>query len=977
MIKYRFLLLLFLIFLTFPLFGADIVEDIVWESPLNYSEFARLVKIKKNEPLSIKKIRRTIKLLYASKKFEKIDVYSEKSGNGRVKIRIKAQPQLIIKKIKIKGNYHLTDRELKLASGIGLNSLYFEDNIAKIKEEIIYYYRENGYFSVLVDIAIEKISQTSVKMTINVNEGPQEKIKNFSLKGNFNKTEFKKLKFDLEAAFKGRPYTDKNITEIEYFVTDRYKEEGYLNISVSSDKQRNGLVVLTVKKGSQFSINVEGAYALSPDTIKKVITDIPNYHFDMAGIQKKLEILYQAYGFHDAEIKAEILERTVSNETYSIINVKIREKERRFINEIVINGVGSERNRKIVTQRLTDFIDDRIDEENFPLITINRTTTGGGYIDSDGKRRERTLKDSRKDKIGRPDSPHAIPKAYLEEIREITEKIYQSVGYANVEVSKVQIIDRNGRLSLNIDVKENTQYFLSGIEAFSGDEKLDKDLKKKIKLPKPIPFNDRIVQAYQKRISEFLTDEGYIFHLVTHEERYDSEKVYLTFNVEYLFKVKVKEVVIAGNYLTTNWVVRHILRIDPDDTLEGDSFQYSRRNMLQTGIFQSVDIDFIDPETPNDEKDIVVTVSESERFKLSPGVGISSDEGVRLLGSFEWKNMAKSGVSSKLSLKVSRKIELFMNDRFKKYYDEDFTSWQRTERKVNLTFLFQDTYIPKLPLSAQIDAFHIHDIRSNGGLPYMIDKNGLYFSIFRRFSNRYYISTGFELAYRYEKDYEVAESGDVSYEILQRLVISPEIRGYLDFRDSVFFPTKGWKLSLRYQNTSSVAGDTNQYSLFEGNIAVYIPLHYKTNFAGDIESTDRLIFHSFLASAFLLPHSGELSSDDVLKLGGNTTMRGFYTNELLPVDQKGETAEGKFYMFLRNELRVKLITDLYLIGFCDIGNLWEEAYHVGEGELFRYASGGGLLYSSPIGSITAQAGFNLKPKEGENSWTIHVFLSTM
>ena len=106
-------------------------------------------------------------------------------------------------------------------------------------------------------------------------------------------------------------------------------------------------------------------------------------------------------------------------------------------------------------------------------------------------------------------------------------------------------------------------------------------------------------------------------------------------------------------------------------------------------------------------------------------------------------------------------------------------------------------------------------------------------------------------------------------------------------------------------------------------------------------------------------------------------MRGFYTNELLPVDQKGETAEGKFYMFLRNELRVKLITDLYLIGFCDIGNLWEEAYHVGEGELFRYASGGGLLYSSPIGSITAQAGFNLKPKEGENSWTIHVFLSTM
>ena len=962
--------------MTSALFGADIVEEVVWDSPLNYSDFAKLVKIKENEPLSIKKIRRTVKLLYASKKFEKIDVYSEKSGNGRVKIKISARPQLIIEKIKIKGNYHIPDRELKLASGIGLNSLYFEDNMVKIREEIIYYYRENGYFSVLVNIATERISATAIKMTIEVKEGPQEKIKNFALKGTFNKTEFKKLKFDLEAAFKGSPYTDKNITEIEYFITDRYKEQGYLNISVSSEKRRNGLVVLTVKKGSRFSINVEGAYWFSPDTVTKVIKDVPNYHFDTTGIQKKLEILYQAYGFHDAEIKAEILEKNISGEDFSTINVKIKENERRFINEIVLTGVSSEKNRSIVTKRLTDFISDRIDEENFPFVMINRTTTGGGYTDSDGKR-ERTLKDSRKDKIVKPDSPHGIPKAYLEEIREITEKIYQNGGYADVEVGKVQIVDENGTLSLHIDVKENTQYFLSGVEAFSGNEKLDKDMKKKIKLPKPVPFNERMVQAYHKRISEFLTGEGYIFHLVTHEERYDSDKVYITFNVEYLFKVKITEVVIAGNYLTTTWVVRHILRIDPGDVLDGDSFQYSRRNMLQTGIFQSVDIDFIDPEFPNEEKDLVVTVSESERFRISPGVGVSTDEGIRAVGTFEWKNMAKSGVSSKISLKVSKKIELFMNERFKKYYSEDFTDWQQTERKINLTFLFQDTYIPKVPLSAQIDAFHVHDIRSNGGLPYMIDKNGLYLSIFRRFSNRYFISTGVELAYRYEKDYEVDEGGDVSYEILQRLVISPEIRGYLDFRDSLFFPTKGWKLSLRYQNTSSVAGDTNQYSLFEGGLAIYIPLHYRTNFAGDIISTDRLIYHAFLSSAFLLPHSGELSSDDVLKLGGNTTMRGFYTNELLPIDMKGEMAEGKFYMYLRNELRVKIVTDLYFIGFCDIGNLWEEVTHVGDGELFRYASGGGLLYASPIGSITAQAGFNLKPHEGENSWTIHVFLSTM
>lgn len=976
MSKLRFLLVFLFILFTAPIYAADTVSDIIWDSPLNFSEFSRLVKIKKNQPLSIKQVRRTVKLLYASKKFEQIIITAEKTGPNTVALRIKAPPQLIIEDITIKGNYHIPDRELKLASGIGLNSLYFEDDIVKIREEIIYYYRENGWLSAKVGIRSEKISATTVRLTINITEGEQEKIKKFKISGEFNKTELKKLKSDLNASFGDKPYTDKNVTDIEYFITDRYKEEGFLDIAVTSEKRPKGVLALSVKKGNFFSINIDGAYGFSPYTVKKVIQDIPNYHFDPEGIRKKLEILYQAYGFHDAEINVDITETSLEGEGLSTINVKIKENERRFINEIILNGTNSERNRKIVIERLTDFISDRIDEENFPSVTINRTHTGGGYTDTDGSR-ERTLKDSKKDKIDKPDSPHAIPRAYLEEIREITEKIYQNGGYMEVEVSNVGIIEKEGKLALNIDIKENTQYFLTGVNAFTGDEKLDNDVKKKIKLKKPVPFNERIVEAYQKRISELLTGEGYIFHLITHEERAEEDKVFLTFNVEYLFKVKVTEVVIAGNYLTTSWVVRHILRIDPGDVLEGDSFQYSRRNMLQTGIFQSVDIDFIDPETPDTEKDLVVTLSESERFKISPSIGVSTDEGVRFIGSFEWKNMLKSGISSKLSLKVSRKIELFMNDTFRKYYSDDFSSWQRTERKITLTFLFQDTYIPKVPLSSQIEAFHVHDIRSNGGLPYMIDKNGLYFSIFRRFSNRYYLSTGFELAYRYEKDYEIAESGDVSYEILKRLVISPEIRGYIDFRDSIFFPTKGWKLSLRYQNTSSLTGNKNRYSLVEGNIAIYIPLQYKTNFAGDKISTDRFIFHSFLSSAYLIPHSGELSSDDVLKLGGNSTMRGFYTNELLPIDQKGETAEGKFYMFMRNELRVKLVTDLYLIGFCDIGNLWEEASHVGDGELFRYASGGGLLYSSPIGSITAQAGFNLKPHEGENTWTIHVFLSTM
>ncbi|HOB72286.1 MAG TPA: BamA/TamA family outer membrane protein, partial [bacterium] len=295
----------------------------------------------------------------------------------------------------------------------------------------------------------------------------------------------------------------------------------------------------------------------------------------------------------------------------------------------------------------------------------------------------------------------------------------------------------------------------------------------------------------------------------------------------------------------------------------------------------------------------------------------------------------------------------------------------------NLAFLFPDLYLPFLPLSAQVEAFHIHDIRSNAGLPYMIDKNGMYFSFFRRFSNNYFLSTGVEIAYQNERDHELDEAGDVYYNNIERLVISPEFRGYIDFRDSLFFPTKGYKTFFKYANKTSVYGEATSISYFENNLSLYIPLRYRMNFAGELEPKDTLIYHAFIETAFLIQHSGDLTSDDVLKLGGNTTIRGFFNDELQPNDLENEkSAEGRYSFVMRNELRFKLIESFYLISFFDMGNLWQKLGNIGDGSLFRYTAGGGLTYASPIGALTAQVGFNIRPRENEGIWAFHIYLST-
>jgi len=969
------LLFIFLFFVSAEIIAQDIISTVVWDTPLEKDKFSRLIKVKEGDEFSIKNIRRTVKLLYATKKFEQIAVMLEKEKNG-VKLILKGSPQLIITDISIKGNSKFSDRQLKSASGTGKNTYFFTSDLERIRDEIIYFYRENGFFNTLVNIATEKTGENSISLKIVIIEGVQEKINEIRIYGSMNKSEKRKLEYELGVSFKGNPNADKNINDINEFINTYFKDRGYLDVNVNTDRLPGGKVSFSINKGLLYILDITGDESFSPDTLKTIITGLSNYHFDAEGIKRKLLIFYQAYGFPDAVIDVDISDLSLrKNDQTRTISVNIDEGERRFINDIVFTG-GSSFNRNVVVNRLKDFIEKKIEEENFPQIKITRSQTGGGYKDTDNER-VKALKRSKKDKVMLPDSPLGIPEAYLEDIKEIVEKVYLNEGYMDISVLSAEIIDNSEGLYLLVGVKENTRFMLTGVTATTGDPVLDRIMKKKILLPRSIPFNENIVEAYRKRIKEFLSSKGYIFAHITHDLEYDGQKILLKFKAEYLFPVKVTEVVIAGNFITEEWAVKGALRIRPGDTLKGDTFQYRRRDLLQTGMYQSVMINFIDPEFPSEEKDVVVVVSEVERFKISPGIGISSDEGGRIFGSAEWRNFGGSGFSTKFSFKISRKIELFMGDEFKKYYSSDFTLFEQFERKFNLAFLFPDLYLPFLPLSAQVEAFHIHDIRSNAGLPYMIDKNGMYFSFFRRFSNNYFLSTGVEIAYQNERDHELDEAGDVYYNNIERLVISPEFRGYIDFRDSLFFPTKGYKTFFKYANKTSVYGEATSISYFENNLSLYIPLRYRMNFAGELEPKDTLIYHAFIETAFLIQHSGDLTSDDVLKLGGNTTIRGFFNDELQPNDLENEkSAEGRYSFVMRNELRFKLIESFYLISFFDMGNLWQKLGNIGDGSLFRYTAGGGLTYASPIGALTAQVGFNIRPRENEGIWAFHIYLST-
>ncbi|HOB71869.1 MAG TPA: POTRA domain-containing protein, partial [bacterium] len=453
------LLFIFLFFVSAEIIAQDIISTVVWDTPLEKDKFSRLIKVKEGDEFSIKNIRRTVKLLYATKKFEQIAVMLEKEKNG-VKLILKGSPQLIITDISIKGNSKFSDRQLKSASGTGKNTYFFTSDLERIRDEIIYFYRENGFFNTLVNIATEKTGENSISLKIVIIEGVQEKINEIRIYGSMNKSEKRKLEYELGVSFKGNPNADKNINDINEFINTYFKDRGYLDVNVNTDRLPGGKVSFSINKGLLYILDITGDESFSPDTLKTIITGLSNYHFDAEGIKRKLLIFYQAYGFPDAVIDVDISDLSLrKNDQTRTISVNIDEGERRLINDIVFTG-GSSFNRNVVVNRLKDFIEKKIEEENFPQIKITRSQTGGGYKDTDNER-VKALKRSKKDKVMLPDSPLGIPEAYLEDIKEIVEKVYLNEGYMDIS-ERTDYFPMKSQNTKSLEEEDNEFEFTEG-----------------------------------------------------------------------------------------------------------------------------------------------------------------------------------------------------------------------------------------------------------------------------------------------------------------------------------------------------------------------------------------------------------------------------------------------------------------------------------------------------------------------------------
>jgi len=234
---------------------------------------------------------------------------------------------------------------------------------------------------------------------------------------------------------------------------------------------------------------------------------------------------------------------------------------------------------------------------------------------------------------------------------------YMEQGYLDAEVSKPLMRVDFGSYNAKVDyqVKEGVQYRVGTIGITQKIDGLNnEDLKDIILLKEGKIFNIKSMRKDITRLEEEVGNFGFAYVKVAPQMHKDPEKKII--NLNYVIQpgepVTIQDVIISGNDVTKDRVIRRYLYLAPGDKFNATDLKDSKNALGRTGFFENVDIQ--SQRISEDTINLLVKVKEASTGTISAGGGYGSYEGLMVNASISDQNFFGTGINSTLGFEVSK-----------------------------------------------------------------------------------------------------------------------------------------------------------------------------------------------------------------------------------------------------------------------------------------------------------------------------------
>jgi len=233
---------------------------------------------------------------------------------------------------------------------------------------------------------------------------------------------------------------------------------------------------------------------------------------------------------------------------------------------------------------------------------------------------------------------------------------YMQNGYLDAKVDQpfVAVDFNHYEASMAYSVFEGDIFRISDILIFQDTNVIDDQaLLNVIALEKNKPFNIKTFRDDAERIKTKIADLGYAYVQVQPDLRKDKE----TKTVEVIYrivpgkKVRIHNVIIAGNNRTLDRITRRELFLAPGDWYSLSNLKDSRNALGRTGYFESTTIE--EKRLDDESMDLIVQTKEAPTGNIQLGGGYGSFGGIMLSVAVSDRNIFGSGLNVGVHLEKS------------------------------------------------------------------------------------------------------------------------------------------------------------------------------------------------------------------------------------------------------------------------------------------------------------------------------------
>ncbi|MCB9492965.1 MAG: outer membrane protein assembly factor BamA [Epsilonproteobacteria bacterium] len=510
--------------------------------------------------------------------------------------------------------------------------------------------------------------------------------------------------------------------------------------------------------------------------------------------------------------------------------------------------------------------------------------------------------------------------AYADEIVEIDrhriEFYYRNQGYLNARVAKTDVQFSQDKRSIEVTfyIQEGDQYTLDEISAPGDEFFTESELLKHVSLEKGQAFSQEKMMASINRLKDLWGEKGYI-----HADVYPQVKpndvtktVDVTFQSERGSRLYVNRILITGNTITRDKVIRRQLEIAEGDLITTNNLKKSQSAVEYLSYFErGSGVNWRIHRLSEDLADLEINVKETKtgqfNFNLSYGSDVHTPR-PSLRGQFvlQKTNLFGLGYDVGAMLQGSRhriqKLEghfldphildsnvaggIFLYKKWDEY--DQWVSVTRTPiQKVTGGYFQYGIAMPKIDKHLQlVGEIGIEDIR-NKNTP--IAPPGVGQDIFQVILRRTF------------------ETGTLQWLSLNLVK---------DTRNHQMFPSAGYRVCLGAKTALPLVNDEFSFWKTELEASYYTALIGKDDLVLVVHGKAGYVDH--IVDEKMIPYK------ELFHMGGQTTVRGFVWGSIGPATDRNDPLGARAAILFNTELIFPLIPDYSMRGhvFYDAGAGW-------------------------------------------------------